>query len=70
MHQDPWSGTGIDKAMVHATFLADELAHWLTGECSEQEALAGYHERRNADGMASYRSTVDLSRDLRQLAAS
>ena len=27
MHQDPWSGTGIDKAMVHATLLADALRH-------------------------------------------
>lgn len=69
MHQDPWSGTGIDKATVHAGFLAEELREWYTGKRSEQEALAGYHERRNADGMASYRQTVDLSRDLRQLAA-
>jgi flavin-dependent dehydrogenase len=70
MHQDPWSGTGIDKAMVHATFLAEALGDWFAGHRSEQEALAAYHARRNTDGVASYRMTVDLSRDLRQLSAS
>lgn len=69
MHQDPWSGTGIDKAMVHATFLAEALGEWFAGQRAEQAVLAAYHTRRNADGMASYRSTVDLSRDLRQLSA-
>jgi len=68
MHQDPWSGHGIDKATVHATLLADALARWLTGSTSEQEALASYHAQRNEDGLASYRQTVALAKDLRQLA--
>ena len=29
MHQDPWSGLGIDMAGVHATFLADAIVDWL-----------------------------------------
>ncbi len=68
MHQDPWSGTGMDKAMVHATFLAEALGQWFAGDMSDRDALAAYHARRNVDGMESYRTTVDLSRDLRQLA--
>ena len=69
MHQDPWSGTGIDKATMHATFLADALAQWFTGGMSEHDALASYHVRRNEDGLASYRQTVALAKDLRQLSA-
>ncbi len=66
MHQDPWSGHGIDKAMVYATLLAEALTGWFGGERSAAEALAGYHARRNADGLASWRRTVELSRDMRQ----
>ena len=67
MHQDPWSGHGIDKATVHATLLAEALGKWFTGNTSEQEALTAYHARRNEDGLASYRQTVALAKDLRQL---
>jgi len=70
MHQDPWSGHGIDKAMVHATFLGEAVIDWLSGVMSERDALARYHQRRNEDGIESYRRTVSLSRDLRQLLAS
>lgn len=66
MHQDPWSGVGIDKATVHATFLAEALDRWFGGETSEREALAWYRERRDEDGMDSYRFTVERSKDLRQ----
>jgi flavin-dependent dehydrogenase len=69
MHQDPWSGTGIDKATIHATFLAAPLAQWFAGNLSEHDALASYHARRNEDGLASYRQTVTLAKDLRQLSA-
>ncbi len=69
MHQDPWSGHGIDKAMVHATFLADALLSWFTGAVDEQEALSTFHRRRDTDGLETYRRTTALSRDLRQLLA-
>jgi len=65
MHQDPWSGLGIDKATVQATFLADTLGRWFGGGASEGEALAEYHARRDADGLASYRFTVERSKDFR-----
>jgi 2-polyprenyl-6-methoxyphenol hydroxylase-like FAD-dependent oxidoreductase len=66
MHQDPWSGQGIDKATVHATFLAQALQEWLGGAASEQDALGRYHQRRDEDGLAGYRMTVIRSRDMRQ----
>jgi hypothetical protein len=69
MHQDPRSGHGVDKATVHATFLADALVQWFAGNLSEHDALASYHARRNEDGLASYRQAVALSKDLRQLSA-
>jgi flavin-dependent dehydrogenase len=68
MHQDPWSGQGMDKAMVHATFLAEAATAWLAGRCSEQEASTAFHERRNADGLPGYQRTVAMARDLSQLA--
>jgi 2-polyprenyl-6-methoxyphenol hydroxylase-like FAD-dependent oxidoreductase len=67
LHQDPWSGLGIDQAMVHATFLAEALAAWFAGARRERDALATYHRRRDADALAGYRRTVSLSRDLGQL---
>lgn len=69
MHQDPFSGLGIDNATVHATFLAEALLDWFAGNASEAEALARYHQRRDDDGLERYRWTVQTSRDLRQMAA-
>lgn len=67
MHQDPFSGTGMDKATLHGTFLAEALGDWFTGDTSETEALARYHQRRDDDGLEGYRRTVQTSRDLRQM---
>ncbi len=69
MHQDPWSGLGIDMAGVHATFLAEALLDWFGGNRSEAEAMASYHVRRNEHGLESYHQTVTLAADLRQLTA-
>lgn len=70
LHQDPWTGRGMDLAGIHATFLAEALLDWLGGVASEEQALATYHARRNDHGLPLYRETVMLGRDLRQLAAS
>ena len=70
MHQDPWSGLGMDSAGVHATFLADAIVDWLRGSADERTALAGYHQRRDAHGLAGYHETVRYAADLRELAAS
>ena len=67
LHQDPWSGLGMDMASVHATFLAESLISWFRQSMTESEALASYHQRRNAHALEGYHRTVTLARDLRQL---
>ena len=68
MHQDPWTGVGMDNASRHATFLADALGGWLGGDSSETDAMSSYRERRNEHAMESYRRTTTVAPDLRQLA--
>ena len=67
LHQDPWTGLGIDTASVHATFLAEAITEQLGEGKSESEALAGYHERRNEHALEQYRETVSFAADLREL---
>ena len=67
MHQDPWSGHGIDMAGVHATFLAEAIVEALRGSADERAALTRYHERRNAHGLGTYHETVRYAADLRAL---
>jgi flavin-dependent dehydrogenase len=66
LHQDPWSGRGMDMASVHATFLAQELIRFFAGEVSEHEALSRYHRRRDEHGIEVYRNTVRIGKDLSQ----
>ena len=70
LHQDPWSGLGMDCAGVHATFLAEAIVEWLRGSADEGSALAGYHARRDAHGLPGYHETTHYAADLRELAAS
>jgi menaquinone-9 beta-reductase len=67
MHQDPWTGLGMDNAGVHATFLAESLARGLGGAGSRGAALEEYHRRRDEHALGGYRETVRLAQDLRQL---
>jgi flavin-dependent dehydrogenase len=67
LHQDPWTGRGMDLAGMHATFLAESIHTWLSGERSEKHALADYHHRRNTHALPIYRETVHYGRDLCQL---
>ena len=69
LHQDPWSGLGMDMAGVHATLLADAIIEWLHGSTDEQTAMATYHERRNAHALEAYHETVRGAADLRTLDA-
>ena len=68
MHQDPWSGRGMDMASMHAVFLVEALINWWSGAMPEANALATYHQQRNSHGLEGYRQTVALARDLRQMA--
>jgi len=64
LHQDPWSGLGIDQAMVQATLLSEALDTWLAGAADEDDTLARYHRCRDADALPRYERTVTLSRNL------
>ncbi|MGH2597196.1 MAG: NAD(P)/FAD-dependent oxidoreductase [Actinomycetota bacterium] len=68
LHQDPWTGNGMDCAGVHATFLAAAIDDWLAGRVPESEAFARYHAQRDEHALADFHETVELGRDLRQLA--
>jgi flavin-dependent dehydrogenase len=67
IHQDPWSGVGIDMASTHATFLAEALLELLGGHQQEAGALADYWRRRNDHALATYQETTEFGKDLRAL---
>jgi 2-polyprenyl-6-methoxyphenol hydroxylase-like FAD-dependent oxidoreductase len=67
MVMDPWSGQGIDQASTHACLLADALHAWLAGEMGWAEAMAGYHQSRNAFSEKAYQRTSTYARDLRPM---
>jgi menaquinone-9 beta-reductase len=67
IHQDPWTGLGIDFASTHAMFLGEALKDVLTGRRNETVALRDYWNRRNEHDLAIYRETNELARDLRQV---
>jgi flavin-dependent dehydrogenase len=67
MHQDPWSGLGMDNAGMHATFLVDAIDDWLSGRSSEGAAFAEYGRRRDDHALEGFNETARLGRDLSQL---
>ena len=69
MHQDPWSGQGIDMAAMHGAMLADELTPALHGDVDLLDALARYRTRRDEHGLEAWRETVTKADDLAQLTA-
>lgn len=69
LHQDPWTGRGIDMATVHATFLAEALVEVIAGEVDEAAGLARYAARRDEHALEAYAATVALAPDLRQIFA-
>lgn len=67
IHQDPWTGVGIDFASIHATFLAEALLEVVDGHRPEANSLANYRIRRNEHGLAIYKETTELAKDLRTI---
>ncbi|MCI4363665.1 MAG: NAD(P)/FAD-dependent oxidoreductase [Thermoplasmata archaeon] len=67
MHQDPWTGLGMDNAGMHATFLAESVTQGLHNGASLAHALGEYQRRRDDHALLGYRETVRLAQDLRQL---
>ena len=68
VHQDPWTGAGMDTAGRHAVMAAEAISDWLGGRASEEEAQARYHERRDAHVLTDWTECTSLARDLSQLA--
>lgn len=67
VHQDPWTGLGIDMAGMHATFLADAIVDRVQEGADEQAVYTRYHERRNDHGLDDYQHTIRYAADLRKL---
>lgn len=66
LHQDPWSGYGIDMAGKSGVFLAGAITDWFDGTVNESEALEQYHHRRNELAVPIYQDTLTIGRDMRQ----
>ena len=64
LHQDPWSGYGIDVASRSGVFLAEAVCDWLVGDVAEDTAMERYRRRRDEFARPIYRETVEQGRDL------
>jgi flavin-dependent dehydrogenase len=69
LHQDPWTGYGIDCAAIHGAYLSDALSSWFSGRLAEAPALQEFAVRRETHVMGTYRFTVGGSRDIRRVVA-
>ncbi len=68
VHQDPWTGAGMDTAGRHAVLAADAIADWLGGRVTEAEAFGRDHRDRDEHVLADWTECTSLARDLSQLA--
>jgi flavin-dependent dehydrogenase len=68
VHQDPWTGAGMDTAGQHAVMAADAIGDWLSGRATEEEAMARYHADRDKHVLADWTECTTLARDLSQSA--
>ena len=64
LHQDPWTGLGMDNAGMHATFLADAIDEALRGRSPEAAAFQGYRQRRDDHALEDFEITAVAGRDL------
>ena len=69
MHQDPWTGLGMDNAGVHAGFLAEAIHAWRSGTATEDVAMRTYGLRRDEHALPGFEFTADYGRDLSRLRA-
>ena len=65
LHQDPWTGLGMDNAATEATHLAEAVTSWLGHGGDENAAMAGYRMRRDAAITPGFDYTASAGRDLR-----
>ena len=64
LHQDPWTGLGMDNAANEATFLAESVVAWLRGGVDEAEALDTYRRRRDEAITPGFDFTATAGRNL------
>lgn len=64
LHQDPWTGLGMDNAAMHATFLVDAIDAWLRNGASETAAFETYRQRRDDHALEDFEITAVAGRDL------
>jgi flavin-dependent dehydrogenase len=64
MHQDPWTGLGMDNAAIHASYLAEAIDSWLGGRTTEPAAMGEYAARRDAHALEGFEFTAAQGRDL------
>lgn len=67
VHQDPWTGEGMDHAAVSAEHAAESFGDWLCGTTTEIEAIARYHELRDGSLRESFDECTSIGHDLSQL---
>ena len=60
--KDPVLGTGCNDAFRDAALLSDGLHAWISGRATYEEAMAAYHEARDAAVMENYQRTAFMSR--------
>jgi flavin-dependent dehydrogenase len=64
MHQDPWTGLGMDNAAVHAAFLAEAIDEARSGRASEVDAFGTYRIRCDEHALGGFDYTAATGRDL------
>lgn len=64
MHQDPWTGNGMDFASTQAGYLAESIDDLLSSRSTEEAAWRTYHRRRDGHGLPGWRETGELGKDL------
>jgi flavin-dependent dehydrogenase len=61
-HKDPITAQGMTDAFRDAELLADAIDDTFAGRSSNQDALAGYEQKRNEAAMPIYQMTCDLAK--------
>lgn len=64
LHQDPWTGLGMDNAATQASMLAEAADAWLRGGTPEAEAMDTYRTRRDLAALPGFEFTASAGRDL------
>ena len=64
VHQDPWTGEGMDNAAVSAVHAAEAVVDWLAGRMTEDEAMTRYRERRDERVLGRFDECTSLAADL------